>query len=88
MTFNRKKSLKISHTHLFYLYAERRSQVVQASLHQVGQIFVNGLMADVFQAVITKQHIQRDYASAGPKIGRLRKHFAFEHDRFKLVLRI
>lgn len=37
-----------THTDLFYLYAVRALEIPQASLHQVGQVFVNGLVADVF----------------------------------------
>lgn len=44
-----------THTHLFYLHAVRAFQVPQASLHQVGQEFVNRLMGDVFEVVVTKQ---------------------------------
>lgn len=49
-------TLKRTHTDLLYVDAVRALQVPQASLHQVGQEFVNGLMAYVFKVVITKQH--------------------------------
>lgn len=49
MSFYRLQNcLKKNSTHLFYLHAVRALQVPQASLHQVGKVFIDGLVADVF----------------------------------------
>lgn len=56
--------------YLSYLHTVGTLQVSETPLHQVGQVLVDGLVADVIQALVTGQHTTTVRPTCNRNLGR------------------